>query len=114
MPGRSDALVETARPARYGKQLVAHLGRRNGGEWSDGDERGFIVLAAGRAELSCAAGGLQLSIEGEPDDLARMEDVIGRHLVRFGTRDELHVRWSRDSGAPGTEQHGTEEPGTDE
>jgi len=27
--------------------------------------------------------------------------------VRFGARDELHVRWSRDGGEPGTEQHYT-------
>ena len=31
-----------------------------------------------------------------------MEDVVGRHLVRFGTRDELVVEWVREGGAFGT------------
>jgi hypothetical protein len=30
--------------------------------------------------------------------------VVGRHLVRFGTRDELVVRWVRADGSPGSEQ----------
>jgi quinol monooxygenase YgiN len=107
--GRSEALVATDRPARYGKQLVAHLGRRNGGEWFDGDQRGYITLGTGRAELSCEPAGLRISVEGDADNLARLEDVVGRHLVRFGTRDELHVRWSRSDGTPGTEQHATED-----
>ncbi|HKT05497.1 MAG TPA: DUF2218 domain-containing protein [Rugosimonospora sp.] len=109
MTARSEALVATDRPARYGKQLVAHLGRRNGGEWSDSDERGFIAFNAGRAELSCEPGGLRLAVEADPDVLAQLEDVVGRHLVRFGTRDELHVAWSRADGAPGTEQQGSDE-----
>jgi hypothetical protein len=106
MTARSEAVVVTDRPARYGKHLVAHLGRRNGGEWSDSDQRGWIALADGRAELSCGSDGLLLTVEGEAADLTRLEDVVGRHLVRFGTRDELHVNWSRSNGEPGTEQHG--------
>ena len=33
------------------------------------------------------------------DDLSQLEDVVGRHLVRFGERDELTVRWERDRAA---------------
>jgi hypothetical protein len=33
-----------------------------------------------------------------------LEDVVGRHLVRFGTKDELVVEWRRESGEPGTTQ----------
>jgi hypothetical protein len=100
----STALVATDRPARYGRQLVAHLGRRTGGEWSDADERGFVDLGAGRAEVCCTPEGLRLSVTGETDDLARLEDVVGRHLVRFGARDDLQVRWTRSDGRPGTSQ----------
>ncbi len=52
MTSRSEALVVTARPARYGKQLVAHLSRHNSGDWSDSDQRGWIEFADGRAELA--------------------------------------------------------------
>ena len=107
MTDRSEALVSTDRPARYGKQLVAHLGRRNGGEWSGDDERGWIQLGDGRAEVVCASDGLRLSIEAPAEALARLEDVVGRHLVRFATQDELHVHWSRSTGDPGSEQHST-------
>ena len=105
----SQARVATDRPARYGKQLVAHLGRRNGGEWVEGDERGTITLGDGTAELSCDADALLLRVEGPADALERLEDVVGRHPVRFGTRDELVVQWTRADGEPGTEQRRTED-----
>ena len=104
MTARSEAVVATDRPDRYGKQLVAHLSRRNGGEWSETDQEGWIQLGAGRAELRCGSDGLRLFVELEPADLPVLEDVVGRHLVRFGTRDELQVRWVRSTGETGTEQ----------
>ena len=107
----SSARVGTDRPARYGKQLVAHLGRRSGGEWDDSASAGWIRHADGRTEVSCGDGVLLLSIEASSQDLPRLEDVVGRHLVRFGARDELVVTWFRDDGAPGSEQRLTAEPG---
>lgn len=104
MTARTDARVLTDRAARYGKQLVAHLGRRNGGEWDEVAERGWIQLGPGRAELTARQDALLISVETQPESLARLEDVVGRHLVRFGTRDELVVTWVRDGGEPGTEQ----------
>ena len=102
--------VFTDRPARYGKQLASHLGRRMGGEWSDADSTGWISFGdAGHAALSCSAGALHLVIEGT--DLDRLEDVVGRHLVRFGTRDELRVEWVRADGSAGSVQVLAEEPG---
>lgn len=104
MTARSEAVVATDRPERYGKQLVAHLSRRHGGEWSEADQEGWIQLGAGRAELRCGPDGLRLSVEAEPTELPVLEDVVGRHLVRFGSRDELHVRWARSTGEAGSEQ----------
>jgi hypothetical protein len=52
--------------------------------------------------LTAADGSLDLAIAG--GDLDRLEDVVGRHLVRFGARDELVVRWTRADGAQGTVQ----------
>lgn len=106
---RSEAAVSTERPARYGKQLVAHLGRRHGGEWDDEAGRGHIVLGDGRAEVSCTPDALLLAVEGEAAALEQLEDVVGRHLVRFGSRDELVVRWTRADGTPGSEQRNVED-----
>ncbi|MEW9552820.1 DUF2218 domain-containing protein [Nonomuraea sp. NPDC050783] len=101
----STAAVSTDRPARYGKQLVSHLSRRVTGEWAEESATGSLDFnGSGRAELSCAEGVLNLRIETSPDNQERLEDVVGRHLVRFGARDELVVRWTRGDGSTGTEQ----------
>jgi hypothetical protein len=34
-------------------------------------------------------------IAATPDDLERVEHVIGSHLERFGRRQELSVAWAR-------------------
>ncbi|MDG3010236.1 DUF2218 domain-containing protein [Rhodococcus sp. D2-41] len=93
------AIVRTDRPGRYGKQLVSHLGRRHGGEWSPESGTGWIDLDTGRATVTAAEGALHLRIDSDDiDELARLEDVIARHLVRFGERDELTVTWERSAG----------------
>jgi hypothetical protein len=97
------ATVATARPERYGKQLVSHLGRRNGGEWSTEDGSGWIDLGSGRATLLADEGGLHLTVVANEEDLSRLQDVLASHLIRFGDRDELHVSWTTvgDENAPG-------------
>ncbi|WP_232548555.1 DUF2218 domain-containing protein [Propioniciclava soli] len=101
--------VATERPARYGKQLAAHLGRRMGSDWSDDDRAGWIQFGAGRAVLTCTESTLRIELTTEPGSVGTLEDVIGRHLVRFGARDELVVAWRRDDGSTGTRQENTGE-----
>jgi hypothetical protein len=98
----STAHVMTDRPGRYAKQLVAHMTRRVSGEWDDAAGTGWLQFDAGRAALTAGEDALDLQVDGA--DLGQLEDVVGRHLVRFGARDELVVRWTRDDGAAGTEQ----------
>jgi hypothetical protein len=98
------AAVLTSRSARYGKQLVSHLSRRSEGEWSEAGT-GWVAFGAGRLTLTTDEAALHLNlVADDPQDLARLEDVVGRHLVRFGTRDELRVTWEREDGTPGSEQ----------
>lgn len=94
-PATADAVVATERPERYGKQLVSHLGRRNGGEWSADTGSGWINLGTGRAAVTAGDSALLLHIDGTNDEIARLEEVVGGHLVRFGERDELTVTWHR-------------------
>lgn len=103
----STADVTTGRPERFAKQLVSHLGRRNGGEWSDESGTGFIQLTSGRADLTCGSGVLHLRVEGATEAIPDLEDVVGRHLVRFDASNELVVSWSRADG-PGSRQPAAE------
>ncbi len=99
------ARVATERPGRYGKQLVSHLSRRSVGEWDDEAGTGWIDLGGNRVSLHALEGSLDLAIEtGDAAHLDRLEDVVGRHLVRFGARDELLVRWTRADGSAGSVQ----------
>ncbi|SDG94112.1 hypothetical protein SAMN05216553_113221 [Lentzea fradiae] len=87
----------TERASRYGSQLVKHFTHKDlEGSWEDG--RGFVRFSAGLAEFEAQDDALVLRVVTQSeDDAARLRDVVERHLVRFGTRDELTVTW--DAGA---------------
>ncbi|MGW0332869.1 DUF2218 domain-containing protein [Streptomyces sp. NPDC003011] len=101
---RSEARVATDRPHRYAKQLASHLGRRSETSWDEDSGEGKLVFQDGTGALTATEGALLLSVESQAEHLDRLEDVVGRHLVRFGTKDELVVEWRRDTGEPGTTQ----------
>jgi uncharacterized protein len=113
----SRASVSTDRAARYGKQLSAHLGHKRRTTWQDDAQTGDITFDRGRAALSATSSQLDLVIELDPSvpadeaaaELAYMEDVVGRHLARFGARNELVVTWVRSDGSPG-QVHGQAAP----
>ncbi|RJQ76013.1 DUF2218 domain-containing protein [Pseudonocardiaceae bacterium YIM PH 21723] len=98
---RSQARVDTDRPSRYAKQLVSHLGRRVEGEWSEESGTGRLSFPDGTATLTAQPDALLLDVDGDADHIERLEDVVGRHLVRFGAKDELVVEWQRDTGEAG-------------
>ena len=94
---RSTAAVATTRAPRYGKQLVSHLGRRSIGDWDEATGTGTLDMNGGAAHVTLAstAEALLIEIRSAGDDVATYEDVVGRHLTRFGERDELTVDWAR-------------------
>jgi len=97
MPDRltATAVVSTEAPARYAKQLASHLGRR--AEVRAEADGTRIVLGDSSCLLQSRPGSLELSATADSDDaLERVMDVVGRHLERFGQRNELHVEWTRD------------------
>ncbi|MFC7221505.1 DUF2218 domain-containing protein [Streptomyces polyrhachis] len=90
----STAHVPTPRPARYLKQLVSHLGHKATTSLTP-DGRGVITIAAGTCHLTPTPDGLALTaaaVDGE--SLARVEDVVARHLVRFAAQEGLAVEWT--------------------
>ena len=87
----STARVATDRPARYGKQLASHMSRKITTPWDDASGSGSLTFnrdgqTTGAAELTSEPGFLILTLHSNDDHLERLEDVIGRHLVRFGKR----------------------------
>jgi hypothetical protein len=107
----SSAAVDTPRASRYGKQLATHLGRRLVTEWDEHLGTGLVVFDGGRCELHATPEQLVLHVALKPGTDPRVagarldliEDVVGRHLVRFGVHDELVVRWVRPDGTAGRE-----------
>ena len=92
----SEARVATAMPHRYVAQLCKHFGHKLPVTF---DERhGRIEFAAGRCELDAAssAGTLLMRVFASDEAaLAKLEDVIARHLERFAFREKPEVRWMR-------------------
>jgi uncharacterized protein len=90
----SVAHVATAKPAPYMKQLCRHFGHRV--EVSFDDEQGEIHLASGVCRLAVTSTE-ELTLTATADDAESLETlshVIGGHLERFGSRDELVVAWT--------------------
>lgn len=102
----STAVVATARGARYGKQLASHLGRKAEASWDEATGSGRVTFdrGAARVEMTTDADALHFELHTPADRADLFEDVVGRHLVRFGARDELAVAWVRSDGSPGTRQ----------
>ncbi|WP_197681675.1 DUF2218 domain-containing protein [Actinopolymorpha singaporensis] len=95
----STAEVATERPDRYVKQLVSHLGQLATAELATAevgaDGRGVIALERGQCVLTPGPAHLGLIATAvDADALARIQDVVARHLVRFATQEELRVEWT--------------------
>ena len=89
----SRADVVTATPERYAKQLVSHLGRRT--EFTTDGATSTAAIAGGTGVIEVGEGVITLRAEApDAETLARVQDVLGRHLERFGQRNELTVLWT--------------------
>ena len=106
---RSIARVTTDRPARYGKQLAGHMGRKITTAWDEDTEAGSQTCdregaVTGVVAISCHDGALQLDLTADDEHLERLEHVVGIHLARFGAKEGLVVSWNRQDGTSGTTQ----------
>jgi len=98
----STAIVPTEAGARYAKQLLAHVGRKNTVEQLEGEpDGGRLIFPYGRGDVRPGQDHLLLTASAaDVESLARVEDVLGRHLERFGARRELVVTWRRGETHP--------------
>jgi hypothetical protein len=90
--------VPTDAPARYAKQLVSHLGRRV--EWATEGVLSTAGIAGGTGVVEVGDGVLHLRAQAaDAETLERVQGVLGRHLERFGQRNELVVTWQPEPAA---------------
>ena len=105
----SVATVPTERAARYGKQLVSHMGHKITGSWDEEAGSGYLLFdregpILGRFDVVASASDLRLELRTEPERADRLEFIVGIHLARFGARDSLAISWERTDGSEGTTQ----------
>lgn len=90
---RAISVIEIERPARYGKQLASHLGRKSG---VDVTSNGWVLdIRDGRAEI--IPGEHNLTLIASAQDRATCEiiqDVLSRHLQRFAPEVSLTIDWN--------------------
>ena len=103
------ASVSTKRAARYGKQLVSHMGHKITGSWDEEAGSGYLLFdregpVLGRFDVIASASDLRLELRTEPERADRLEFIVGIHLARFGARDSLAISWERTDGSEGTTQ----------
>ena len=98
LTARADVLTEA--PARYAKQLVSHLGHKAQVEQVPDDPSAHrLKLSAGTGVIRAEQGRLVMRASAaDAERLANVEGVLGRHLEKFGRRNELVVTWQRDTG----------------
>ena len=90
----SRADVATEAPARYARQLVAHLGRKV--TFTTDGTTSTAAIGTATARVVVGNGVLTLRAAGSDEEsVALVEHVLGDHLERFGRRHELAAHWTR-------------------
>jgi uncharacterized protein len=90
----SEARVATTMAARYLGQLCKHFAHRL--PVSQAEREGRIEFPVGVCRLEAAGDTLILSAEApDAESLARLEEVVARHLERFAFRDRPAIDWHR-------------------
>jgi hypothetical protein len=89
---RSVAGIATPHAGKYLIQLCKHFQHKLP---VVSDERsGQITFPAGVCRLRAEGETLTLSLEaGDAAQMATLQDVVARHLVRFAFREELTIDW---------------------
>ena len=105
----SVATVPTERAARYGKQLVSHMGHKITGSWDEEAGSGYLLFdregpVLGHVNIIASPSALTLEMHTEPERTDRLEFIVGIHLARFGARDSLAVSWERTDDSEGSTQ----------
>lgn len=90
----SVARVTTDSPARYMGQLCKHFAHKIPASFDA--ETGRIEFSIGLCELAVGDNLLVMCVSADSEqNLADMEDVVARHLLRFAFREPPEIVWKR-------------------
>lgn len=92
----SEARVPTEVPQRYLAQLCKHFQHKL--PVTSDERHGRIEFPMGSCELDAAASAgtlLMRVLASDEAALAKLEDVVARHLERFAFREKPEIRWTR-------------------
>ncbi len=97
---RSEARVPTPRSERYAKQLCSHAAHMaSRAEWNPPDGVIEFPDGTGTCRVTAEPGCLVLAIETtDPASLGRIQQIIGRNIERFASREGLTAQWLQPSG----------------
>ena len=89
---RSAAEIETDRASRYLQQLCKHFAHKRPVTFDP--HAGRISLSAGDCALVAEDTTLRLSLTAaDPEQMARLQDTVERHLLRFAFREDMKIDW---------------------
>lgn len=92
-PLASTATVSTASASRYLQQLCKHFAHKLQVDFTP--QAGRIAFSSGTCDLAADGANLTMIVRAAgAEELARLQDVIARHLERFAFREPPRIEWS--------------------
>lgn len=86
------ATIETSKADRLMKALCNHFARKITSTYQD--DKGYIEFGDGKCEIIATSSAMVLQVSAESaESLARVEHVVGEHLLRFTPDDEIEIKW---------------------
>jgi hypothetical protein len=87
------ATVKTASAHRYLGQFCKHFAHKLPVELDPGNATGLVTFGIGTCRLDATDHALTMRASAAPEQMAALQDVVARHLVRFAFREELALAW---------------------
>jgi hypothetical protein len=92
---QSQATIQTENAKRYLGQFCKHFAHKTAVELDPALASGQVKFGPGLCRLSADERTLTLDVSAETDEnIATLQDVVERHLVRFAFREELTLAWN--------------------
>lgn len=95
MSPQSTATAPTENASRYLQQLCKHWSHKCETDFTP--ESGTVAFPEHRGTLALQASNTSLTMHltvPDASNLAKMQDVVDKHLLRFAFREELTITWA--------------------